>query len=140
MQINSQKVNCFRSDGVVVAETNTNPIDRSMVHLLFYRPPNTLPSSANGEMSHDSHSPVSSSALFAAYWYPFLFSFYWLCFCESIDRLMALVWRSQWCRIKLMVLKMQNTDRRPQILPQMPLWCKLIYSGIRLNKPQLYID
>jgi hypothetical protein len=49
----------FRCTGFVDVETGTNPIDRSIAHLLFHRPSDASVMPVNNAFSHKSHALVS---------------------------------------------------------------------------------
>lgn len=49
----------FRCAGIDDMETGTNPIDRSIAHLLFHRPPDASVMPAKNAMSLKSHALVS---------------------------------------------------------------------------------
>jgi hypothetical protein len=57
----------FRCTGFVDVETGTNPIDRSIAHLLFHRPSDASVMPANNAFSPKSHALVSFHTLSIAF-------------------------------------------------------------------------
>ncbi|GLT70954.1 hypothetical protein SLA2020_430000 [Shorea laevis] len=51
----------FRCTGFVDVETGTNPIDRSIAHLLFHRPSDASVMPANNAFSPKSHALINGS-------------------------------------------------------------------------------